>query len=89
MCESGRYDKHSNEGRAHSLKEQEEGKNRMCEIMENLMEKRSRNDRTEVAERIISDGKYSLEDISKLCNLPLSTIQELDSSMAESKSEQG
>ncbi len=59
----------------------------MCDIMENLMEKRSRNDRTELAKEAIAEGELSLEKIAKLFKLPLSTVQELASSMHESKAE--
>ena len=73
----------------HSLKDKEEGKNSMCDIMENLMEKRSRNDMIELAREALAKEKYSLQEISELFKLPLSTVQELASSMPESKSEQG
>ena len=59
----------------------------MCEIMENLMEKRSRNDRIECARKAIKEGKNSIEDISRILDLPLSTVQELASSMHKTKSE--
>ena len=88
LCESGRHDKHSIEGRVHSLKNDEEGEDSMCEIMENLMEKRSRNDRIECARKAIKEGKNSIEDISRILDLPLSTVQELASSMTDSKAKQ-
>ena len=59
----------------------------MCDIMEELMEKRSRNDRIECAKRIIALGKHSPEEIAKALNLPLSTIQELISSELGFKTE--
>ena len=49
----------------------------MCDIVENLMDKRSKNDRIECAIDAIAEGKYSLEEIAKLFRLPLSTVQEL------------
>ena len=49
----------------------------MCEIIERLMEKRSRNDRIECAKTAIADNKYPLEDLARLFKLPLSTIEEL------------
>ena len=61
----------------------------MCDIMEKLMEKRSLNDRIECAKDAIVEGDLSIEKIAKLLNLPLTTIQELASSMHESESEQG
>ena len=75
--------------RVRFLKENEEGKDSMCDIMEQLMEKRCRNDMIELAREALAKEKYSLQEISELFKLPLSTIQELASSMPESKSEQG
>ena len=49
----------------------------MCEIIERLMEKRSRNDRIECAKTAIADGKLPLETIALYFNLPLSTIEKL------------
>ena len=49
----------------------------MCDIMENLMDKRSKNDRIECARRLLALGKLSNEEISKVMQLPLSTVQEL------------
>ena len=54
-----------------------EGKESMCDIMENLMDKRSKNDRIECAGQLIALGKLSNEEISKALHLPLSTVQEL------------
>ena len=68
----------------HSLKDKEEGKDRMCEIMENLMEKR----RIDLARKAIKEGKNSIEDISRILDIPLSTVQELASSMTDSKAKQ-
>ena len=84
MCESGRHDKHSIEGRVHSLKNDEEGEDSICEIMEKLVEKRF----IELARKAIKEGKYPIEDISRILDLPLSTVQELASSMTDSKAEQ-
>ena len=87
LCESGRHDKHSIEGRVHSLKNDEEGEDSMCEIMENLMEKRATKVKNEIAKKAIADGELSLEKIAELFDLPLSTVQELASSMHKTKSE--
>ena len=73
--------------RVRFLKENEEGKDSMCDIMEQLMEKRCRNDMIELAREALAKEKYSLQEISELFKLPLSTIQELASSMSESKQE--
>ena len=67
-----------------SLKDKEEGEDSMCEIMENLMEKR----RIDLARKAIKEGKNSIEDISRILDLPLSTVQELASSMTDSKAKQ-
>ena len=61
----------------------------MCDIMEQLMEKRCREGLIELAKKAIAEGDLSLEKIADLFKLPLSTIQELASSMPEFKSEQG
>ena len=49
----------------------------MCDIMEKLMEEQSRCDRIECADRLLTLGKLSNEEISKAMHLPLSTIEEL------------
>ena len=59
----------------------------MCEIMENLMEKRATKVKNEIAKKAIADGELSLEKIAELFDLPLSTVQELASSMHKTKSE--
>jgi predicted HTH domain antitoxin len=59
----------------------------MCDIMEQLMEKRCREELIELAKKAIAEGDLSLEKIADLFKLPLSTIQELASSMSESKQE--
>ena len=74
--------------RVRFLKENEGGKDKMCDIMENLMEKRYKEGRIELAKEAISKGDLSLERIAELFKIPLSTVQELASSMPESKSEQ-
>ena len=52
--------------------------------MEKLVEKRF----IELARKAIKEGKYPIEDISRILDLPLSTVQELASSMTDSKAEQ-
>ena len=74
--------------RVRFLKENEGGKDSMCDIMENLMEKRSRNDRIEFAKQAIAEGELSLESIAKVLHLSLATVQELASSMQSSKAKQ-
>ena len=49
----------------------------MCDIMEKLMKEQSRCDRIECADRLLTLGKLSNEEISKAMHLPLSTIEEL------------
>lgn len=56
----------------------------MCDIMENLMNKRSKNDRIECAGRLLALRKLSNEEISKVMHLPLSTIEELTAEQKKS-----
>lgn len=59
------------------LKKKEEGKETMCELVQNLMNEQSRDDRIECAKTAIADGKLPLETIALYFNLPLSTIEKL------------
>ena len=59
------------------LKKKEEGKKTMCELVQNLMNEQSRDDRIECAKTAIADGKLPLETIALYFNLPLSTIEKL------------
>ena len=74
--------------RVHSLKKEERGNDNMCEIMQNLMDEQSRNDRIECAKQAIAEGELSLESIAKVLHLSLATVQELASSMQSSKAKQ-
>ena len=56
----------------------------MCDIMENLMDKRSRKDRIECAMVAIADGKLPLETIALYFKLPLATVQELAATQKKS-----
>ncbi len=49
----------------------------MCDIMERRIQERN----LETAKKMISFGKNSFEDISKILDIPLSTVEELASSM--------
>ena len=49
----------------------------MCDIMERRILERN----LEAAKKMISLGKNSFDDISKILGLPLSTVEELASSM--------
>ncbi len=53
----------------------------MCDIMERRIAERTRERELEAAKRLIAIGKFSSEDISKGLELPLSTVEELASSM--------
>ena len=49
----------------------------MCDLVQNLMNEQSRDDRIECAKTAIADNKYPLEDLARLFKLPLSIIEEL------------
>ena len=49
----------------------------MCEIMDNLMENRINEKKIDMAKRAIASGKYSLETIADIVELPLGFVQEL------------
>ena len=53
----------------------------MCDIMERRIAERNKERDLEVAKKMISLGKNSFDDISKILGLPLSTVEELASSM--------
>ncbi len=53
----------------------------MCDIMERRIAERTRKRELEAAKRLIALGETSLEGISKGLELPLSTVEELASSM--------
>ena len=55
----------------------------MCSIME----KRIREARIESAKELVSDGKYSLDDIARIMKLPLATVRKLAATKAGSLSE--
>ena len=55
------------------LKETEGGRNEMCQIMEN----RINEEKIDMAKRAIASGKYSLEAIADIVDLPLAFVQEL------------
>ena len=74
--------------RVRFLKENEEGKDSMCDIMENMMEKRTTNVKNELVKEALAKDRYSLREISELFKVPLSTVQELASSMTDSKVKQ-
>ncbi len=63
--------------RVEYLKGTEGGHETMCDIMERRIQERN----LEAAKRLIAIGKLSSEDISKGLELPLSTVEELASSM--------
>ena len=53
----------------------------MCDIMERRIAERTRERELEAAKRLIALGENSLEGISKGLNIPLSTVEELATSM--------
>ena len=56
----------------------------MCDIMENLMDKRSKKDRIDLARVAIAKGKLSYAEVAEYYNLPLSTVQELAAAQKKS-----
>ncbi len=60
----------------------EEGEHEsMCKLMDDLVKDVVKDYRLETAKKMIAFGKNSFEDISKILDIPLSTIEELASSM--------
>ena len=53
----------------------------MDDLIKDVVKDEVRDDRLETAKKMISFGKNSFEDISKILDIPLSTIEELASSM--------
>ena len=67
--------------RVEYLKGTEGGHETMCDIMERRIAERNKERDLEAAKRLIALGENSLEGISKGLNIPLSTVEELASSM--------
>ena len=65
------------------LKEEEGGHRSMCKLMDDLINDVVKDRDIEMAKDLIVLGKLSLEDISKASRLPLSTVEELASSMGK------
>ena len=53
----------------------------MCDIMERRIAERTKERDLETAKKLIALGDSSLNNISKVLGLPLSTVEELASSM--------
>ncbi len=53
----------------------------MCKLMDDLINDVVKDRDIDTAKKLIALGKLSLEDISKASRLPLSTVEELASSM--------
>lgn len=51
----------------------------MCDIMENRIRERQ----IESAKVLVSDGKYSPEDIARIMKLPLATVRKLANSKSK------
>lgn len=49
----------------------------MCEIMENLMETRIKEEKIELAKKAIALGELTLAQIAKTLQLPLAFVEEL------------
>ena len=57
----------------------------MCKLMEDLINDVVMDNRIETAKRVIALGDSSLSDISKVLDLPMSTVEELAASMKKKK----
>ncbi len=65
------------------FKEDKEGVNDMCRIMEELREETSRKEKIKFANNLISEGSFSFEKISKLAGLPVKEVEKLASGMVK------
>ena len=67
------------------FKETEEGREKMCQIMEELINEavaeNTENNRTEIALKLLEDGTYSLERVAYLTSLPVDKVRELASQL--------
>lgn len=61
--------------RTRYLKENQEGVSEMCKVMEEML----REEREEVALRMLDAGKYALEEIASISGLPLEEVKKLSS----------
>lgn len=59
------------------LKETEGGRKEMCEIMENLMESRIKEEKIALAKKEIALGELTLAQIARTLQLPLAFVEEL------------
>ena len=55
----------------------------MCKLMEDLINDVVRDDRIDMAKKLIALGNNSLSDIAEIYNLPLSTVEELAASIGK------
>ena len=60
----------------------EEGEDEsMCKLMDDLVKDVIKDEKLDTAKKMIAFGKNSFEDISKILDIPLSTVEELASKM--------
>ncbi len=57
----------------------------MCEIMERKVKERWNEEKMRLAKKAITKNEYSLDKISDLYDLPLSTVEEIAASMQKKK----
>ena len=53
----------------------------MCKLMDDLVKDVIKDEKLDTAKKMIAFGKNSFEDISKILDIPLSTVEELASKM--------
>ena len=67
--------------RVRHFKEDDEGVRSMCRSIEEMLEKNTREVAIQVAKRMISIGKYPMEEISECSGLPIEDVRKLASEM--------
>ena len=67
--------------RVRYLKEVKGGKEKMCEIMDELARDRINDEKIELAKEAIKEGDLSLERIASFLKIPLSSVEELAKGM--------
>ena len=64
-------------GRVRYFKETEKGEDSMCEILDEMRKEAENKRATEIAIRMIKDGKISLEEIAGYSGLSIDKVREL------------
>lgn len=68
--------------RADHLKNTEGGREEVCKIMEEIKSEGVRQEKYQIAIRMLADGALTHEQISKYTKLPIETIKELASQLS-------